>query len=80
MKRYGNWQLIPSGERLVHVKTGCIVVLAQVRSLDEIAAAMEEPSEWALHSMKDMVHLAGALIEILGGREKGRRDELASMG
>ena len=70
MKRYGNWQLIPSGERLVHVQTGCMVVLAQVRSMDEIAGAMEEPAEWALHTKDDMVALAMALIEIVGGREK----------
>ena len=70
MRNWSNWRLVPGGERLVHLRTGCVVVVTQVRSFGDIRGALEEPAQWALHSSKDVADLAGALIELLKAKHE----------
>ena len=73
MRRWGQWSydgvFAEPGAVLIHRKTGAIVTLAQVRSLAEIPQAMEVA--YNLHAIgpMDLIHLAAALIEIVGERE-----------
>jgi hypothetical protein len=68
MRKWGNWSL--DGAILTHHKTGGRVSIALVRTLAEIPQAMEV--QYNLHAIgpMDLIHLAAALIEIVGEREK----------
>lgn len=56
-------------QKLIHQRTGGVVALSQVRSLAEIPQAMEVA--YNLHAIgpMDLIHLAAALIEIVGERQ-----------
>ena len=77
MRQWGNWRLVPGGELLVHLRTGCVVVVTQVRSFGDIRGALEEPCQRALHSSKDIADLAGALIELIHTNGRAVSDGLA---
>ena len=66
MRKWGQWQ--ETASTLVHRKVGASVVLAQVRDLADIPAAMEVA--YHLHPLGplDLIHLAAALIEIVEER------------
>ena len=67
MRKWGNW--IFDGDMLVHRKTGGRVSPALVRTMADIPAAMEVA--YNLHAIgpMDLIHLAAALIEIVGERQ-----------
>jgi len=67
MRRWGKWVL--DNQKLIHQRTGGVVALSQVRSLAEIPQAMEVA--YNLHAIgpMDLIHLAAALIEIVGERQ-----------
>ena len=67
MRRWGKWVL--DNQKLIHQRTGGVVELSQVRSLAEIPQAMEVA--YNLHAIgpMDLIHLAAALIEIVGERQ-----------
>ena len=67
MRKWGRWRL--DDGRLIHTGTGGSVALAQVRTPADIAPAMEVA--YNLHAIgpMDLIHLAAALIEIVGERE-----------
>ena len=66
MRKWGNW--IEDGAILIHRNTGGRVSVALVRNLRDIPAAMEVA--YNLHAIgpMDLIHLAAALIEIVGER------------
>ena len=72
MRKWGNWSydgvFSEPGAVLVHRKTGGRVSTALVRTLSEIPQAMEVA--YNLHAIgpMDLIHLAAALIEIVGER------------
>ena len=74
MRRWGNWSydgiFAEPGGVLLHRKTGGRVSVSLVRDLKDIPAAMEVA--YNLHAIGplDLIHLAAALIEIVGERER----------
>jgi hypothetical protein len=73
MRRWGNWNydgvFAETGAMLVHRKAGATVPLAQVRSMAEIPQAMEVAYHMCAIGPMDLIHLAAALIEIVGERK-----------
>ena len=67
--QWGRWKLVPGGDGLIHTKTGCIVIVAQVRTMHDIPGAMEAAGEYALHDKTDMIWLAAALLAVIGERK-----------
>ncbi len=67
MRKWGNW--IEDGAVLLHRKSGGRVSPALVRTMADIPAAMEVA--YNLHAIgpMDLIHLAAALIEIVGERK-----------
>lgn len=67
MRKWGNWT--EDGAVLVHRKNGGRVSVSLVRDLKDIPAAMEVA--YNLHAIgpMDLIHLAAALIEIVGERQ-----------
>ena len=76
MRKWGSWILLDDGRLLqckFHSKVAAIVQVAQVRTMAEIPQAMEVC--YNLHAIgpMDLIHLAAALIEIVGEREPANK-------